>query len=404
MPLRISPFFEFLNRRDERGFASFMAHAELDENYIDWNGCVLPYEFGNAEAEQEYQSIRHECALFDVSPMRKIRIKGADAGRFLDHLLTRPVSEAKSLQGIYVVFCNPDGTLKDDAIVFKFSDDDYLLLPSDIDHSAYFLELAAQIGCDSLEVVECTQTLAGLALQGPLAAAVASELGFKGVEQLAPYELRHFPFLTGEILIARMGFTADLGYEFWMDPKHCAGFMEALEKVRTQLQLKIPGYGLSALEACRIEGGFIVAGWDFSTELDPVPGFERNPFEVGLGWAVDLNSADFVGKAALSELKSGSRYVIRRLAAETNEPLAGLDIFATVEGNDVVIGSVNCSSWSWGLQKTIGNASIEKTNASVQAGWVDVAGERVEVALTRGPFVNFKRRDQIPADMDLNRR
>ena len=41
--------------------------------------------------------------------------------------------------------------------------------------------------------------------------------------------------------------------------------------------------------------------------------------------------------------------------------------------------------------------------APVQTGWVEVAGERVEVALTRGPFVNFKRRNQIPADTDLNR-
>ena len=88
--LKKSIFFDFLNRRAGTNFESFMAGSTEDEHYINWNEFVLPHDYGNAEAE--YTAIRNSCAVFDVSPIRKIRVAGADAGAFLDRLLTRPVS------------------------------------------------------------------------------------------------------------------------------------------------------------------------------------------------------------------------------------------------------------------------------------------------------------------------
>ena len=64
------------------------------------------------------------------------------------------------------------------------------------------------------------------------------------------------------------------------------------------MDIALPGYGLSALQACRLEGACIVAGWDCSTEVDPQPGFERSPFELGLGWLVNLEAGDFIGRDA----------------------------------------------------------------------------------------------------------
>ncbi len=81
--LKKSRFFDFLNRRDEADFDSFMASSTEDEHYINWNEFVLPHDYGNAEAE--YAAIRNSCAMFDVSPLRKIQVRGAGAGRFLDH-------------------------------------------------------------------------------------------------------------------------------------------------------------------------------------------------------------------------------------------------------------------------------------------------------------------------------
>ena len=128
--LKESIFYKFLNRRENVDFEEYLRTFKEDTDYINWNGRVLPHDYG--DAKQEYLAIRESCALFDVSPLRKYQVRGADAGAFLDHLLTRPVSDTASMQGIYVVFCNEDGILKDDAILYKYSNDDYLLMPSDI--------------------------------------------------------------------------------------------------------------------------------------------------------------------------------------------------------------------------------------------------------------------------------
>jgi len=396
--LKPASFFEFLNRRVDPSFQSFYDSAFQDKDFIDWNGHLMPYDYGDAAAE--YHAIRNDCALCDVSPMRKIRITGADAGAFLDVLVTSPVSTLAAYRAQYVIFCNTDGSLKDDAIIYKFAAEDYLLLPSDIDHTPYFNSLAESNGLHDVSFDECTDRLAGLALQGPQAANAAIAMGFTDIETLAPFEIQNMSVQGMEILVARMGFTADLGYEFWLAPEYIHGFSDLITQARTTRQLDIPGYGLSALEACRIEGGFVVAGWDFATELDDTPGFDRTPYEVGLGWAVDLNAAKFVGKAALAANKGQSKYLLRRLSTPSNgsfEALEGLDIFAIFHGETRLIGSVNCATWSWGLTRTIGNASITRAYRNISEAWVELEGEHVAVQLQKAAFVNFDRRNQTPA-------
>lgn len=83
-----SPFFDFLNRREAVDFRRYLQESKEDSDYIEWNGFLLPNDYGDAEIE--YRAIRESCALFDVSPLRKYRIRGTGSGAFLDRLLTRP--------------------------------------------------------------------------------------------------------------------------------------------------------------------------------------------------------------------------------------------------------------------------------------------------------------------------
>jgi glycine cleavage system aminomethyltransferase T len=60
------------------------------------------------------------------------------------------------MRGTYVIFCNDNGTLKDDAILYKYADNDYLLMPSDVDHTLYFESTCARFDFDSVSFTECT--------------------------------------------------------------------------------------------------------------------------------------------------------------------------------------------------------------------------------------------------------
>jgi aminomethyltransferase len=305
------------------------------------------------------------------------------------------------MTGIYVIFCHEDGTLIDDSILYKFSDNDYLLMPSDMDHSAYFDSLVERIQFQAVSILDCTDKWVGMAIQGPLSAAVLLSMGCENLDQLVPYEVRQFHFAGSQIQIARMGFTADLGYECWLKPGLASEFMAAIELARESMDLAIPGYGLSTLEACRLEGGFIVAGWDFATEADPAPGFERNPFEVGLGWLVELDGVDFVGKNALVEKKrEGSQYAIRGFQTTDAQELEdGAAIYGREDGAEIIVGSVNGSTWSWGLQNLIGNASIYTEHLRTRDLWIRVKDQAVKITLRRGPFINLDRRTQVPAPL-----
>jgi aminomethyltransferase len=391
--LKKSTFYDFLDRRQNSDYERFLAGSVEDEDYIDWNGYLMPMHYGDAQLE--YFAIRESCAMCDVSPMRKIRIQGENAGQFLDRLLTRPISALPGMQATYTVFCADDGYLKDDAIVYKFANDDYLMMPSDVDHSPYFESVCKCFEIENVKFTECTETLIGTAIQGPRSAEALRQMGFADVELLEPFAVRNYEFAGGMIRVARMGFTADLGYECWLEPKQAEAFTRGIESARIELDITLPGYGLSALQACRLEGGFIVAGWDCATEIDPQPGFERTPFELGLHWLVNLDGEDFVGRDALiNQKRNGQNFVLRSFSFEENiQPQDR----STVFDGDEVVGEITCSHWSWGLQKMIGNASIKLEHRDIENAWTTIDGTRVDIVLSRGPQVVLERRNQVPA-------
>ena len=399
--MKKSVFFDFLNRSSDKTFDTLLSTGEEDKDYITWNEFLLPQSYGDAELE--YYAIRKECAVFDVSPIRKIRISGTAANQLLDYVLTRPVSSSKEMTAIYVTYCNDDGTLKDDSILYKFSHDDYLLMPSDIDHSPHLESCRNILGIskNDLHITECSELWQGIAIQGPKSALAVNTLLGKDFSDLAPFEVREVLESDIDARVARVGFTADLGFEVWFDSNSTLAIQDRLEEARETLGLDIPGYGLAALEVCRLEGAFIVAGWDFSTEADPIPGFERSPFEVGLNWLVDLKKNDFVGKKSLlSHEANGSRFVLRQFELDRHLHLADGSPIYDVSG-EIEIGSINCSAWSWGLQKTIGNISLKEKYQDAVSAVVVILHDSHPVILRRGPFLNPPQRNAIPAPLNL---
>ena len=156
------------------------------------------------------------------------------------------------------------------------------------------------------------------------------------------------------------------------------------------------------MEVCRLEGGFVVAGWDFATELDLDLSFKRSPFEVGLGWMVDLKSQNFIGKAALeTKQKNGQSWAIRTIQVETNLDLvSGCELFTRINDEKVSIGTVSCSAWSWGLEKLIGNASISSNYKELAEAILVTNGVEYRVILGRGPHLDLVRRCQAPAEIE----
>ena len=392
-----SAFYDFLSRYVDTDFDTYMAHAVLDEDYINWHGYCLPYVFD--DEEKEYNAVRNGCALFDASPVKKYRIRGADAGAFLDYLCTRPMSKLPSMRATYAIWCNEDGVLNDDAMLYKFAEDDYLLMVAEVDHDEHFAQ--CKQGFEDVLITEETPSLAGLSVQGPKSCAVLNSFGFAGIENLRPFEVKYFELVGGEVMVARVGFTADLGYEIWFKPELCGAVEDALSKAEESVGTPIAGYGLTAIQICRMEGGMIVPGWDTAQTFED-PDFERTPFELAMPWNVDLDrEGDFVGKAALAlEKAKGSRFSMTGFEIDAEGELEdGAELLASIDGETVAIGTLPSVSWSFGLGRWIGLASLKAAHAKVTEGFVEIDGERVVCRLRPIPFVKFQRRSQVPAPM-----
>jgi glycine cleavage system aminomethyltransferase T len=121
-----------------------------------------------------------------------------------------------------------------------------------------------------------------------------------------------------------------------------------------------------------------------------------------VGWNFSARPTDFVGRDALREEKqNGYRYSLRSFEIDTpHMPEEGAELCATVDGKEVEIGLMPSHCWSWGMGRTIGNASIESQYAGLGQAWTIIGKKRLSVKLTRGPLINLERRTQVPAPID----
>ena len=392
-----SVFYDFLARYSGTDFPTYMATSLADEDYLNWNGYTLPYVFG--DEVQEYNAVRKGCALFDATPANKYRITGSDAGALLDYVTTRAMSRLPQMRATYAIWCNPDGMLNDDAMLFKRADDDYLLMAAEVDHLDYLTELSARFA--DATVVDESAAWAGLAVQGAKSCAVLNAFGFGAVDQLRPYDIGYFDLAGEPVMVARVGFTGDLGYEIWFDRGLAPAVQDAFVAAEKALDLQICGYGLTTIQLCRMEAGLIVPGWDTAQTFED-PEFERSPFELGLAWNVDLDrSDDFVGKQALGkERESGSRFQLAGFEIDAECELEdGAELFATVGGADVQVGTLPSVSWSHDPARWIGLSSLRTEHADVTDCFVVIDDERQSCRIVGLPFVQIARRRQVPAPM-----
>jgi len=281
----------------------------------------------------EYFAVRSGCAVMDLTPMEKYRITGKDAYAYLDRLLTRDISTLKPERVTYVVWCNDEGKVIDDGTLFQFGEQDYRLCSQH--HQLDWLLMSAS-GYD-VQIETETHDVAALAVQGPTSYSVLTAAGIDGLEQLKPFGIVDLHCGDIPITVSRTGYTGDLGYEVWVKPADALRLWDAIFSV--QGQYDIQPMGLDALEMVRIEAGFVMPGFDFNTAESTVRnGYDRSPYEVGLGWVVNLDKGHFTGRKAL--------------IAEKAQPIKRRLTKIVVDGN-------KCTIWSPVLKANLALADID---------------------------------------------
>jgi len=332
-------------------FHDLIAARSKTEEWTGWNTYKVARVVDKLSTE--YFAVRSGCAVMDLTPMEKYRITGEGAREYLDRLVTRDISKLQPGRVTYVVWCNDEGKVIDDGTLFQLDENDYRLCSQH--HQLDWLLMSAS-GFD-VHIETETHNVAALAVQGPTSFSVLTAAGINKLDQLKPFGIANLQCGDMPVTVSRTGYTGDLGYEVWVEPAGALPVWDAIFGV--QGQYDIHPMGLDALEMVRIEAGFIMPGFDFNTAESTVRnGYDRSPFEVGLGWVVDLDKGHFTGrKSLLAENSRPAKRRLTKIVIDGNKPVGEAFIYNGKNGKQV--GEIKCTIWSPILKANLALADID---------------------------------------------
>jgi aminomethyltransferase len=324
-------------------------HARIEalngaKGWYNWAGFAAPSVLDTVEFE--YFALRNQCAVLDISPMHTFRITGPEAGAMLNRVMTRDVAKLRAGRVGYVMWCDEEGMVIDDGTLFRLGDQDWRLCCQE---PMLTWLLDAAWGFDA-HVTDESETLAGLALQGPTSFAVLEAAGMD-VADLKPFDLRQ---VEPGLMVSRTGFTGDLGYELWCDWDAALTLWDRIWDAGAGRGLRAIGY--EAMNLARIEAGFITAGVDFQ----PVHATERlhrgvTPFELKMARMVDFEKGHFNGRRALLERRKTPRSLLLHVDVEGFKPAQGALVYHRGKKE---VGHITSGIWSPTAKRNIALAHV----------------------------------------------
>jgi len=356
-------------------------HVAAGGRLVPFAGWEMPVQY--AGVIDEHRAVRRAAGLFDVSHMGEIRVRGAGAEAFLQHLTPNDVARLPVGRAHYSALLTERGTYLDDLLCYHLGDGDFLLVVNAANREAdlAWVEERADAwraggGRAGFEVRDVSDDYALLALQGPRAREI--------LDPLTPADLsaiRYYGFATCRIghqipaLVSRTGYTGEDGFELYVDPDHAPGLWEMLLEVGEGAGLRPAGLG--ARDTLRLEAAMALYGH----ELDR----ETTPYEAGLGWVVKLDKGDFVGREALA----------RQREEGIGRKLAGFEVEGrgiAREGHRVLVdgqavGRVTSGTWSPTFEKALGMAYVPPALAAPGTTIeIEVRGRRLAAETVELPF------------------
>src|SRR4249920_3515029 len=334
-----------------------------------WSGYLVASSY-DVLHDYEYHAIRNAAALIDVSPLFKYDVRGQDALRLVNRVITRDAMKCAVGQAIYTCLCEAEGKVIQDGTVFRLAEDHYRFHLAD--PGLRWLKLNA-VGME-VSIQEVSEQVAALALQGPnslriLQQVVDAKLG----------QLRFFRFTFANVggvpaIISRTGYTGDLGYEVWVASDDAERVWDVLMEAGRGFGIKPAG--MLALDVARLEAGFILLEVDYiGVEKALNPSQKYTPFEIGLCWTVDLKKEHFVGLRELrKESERGvSRQVVgleidlgeyehlyQQVGLPPQIPLTAWRSAVPVYKESRQVGPATTGAWSPILKKYIALATVGK--------------------------------------------
>ncbi len=283
-------------------------HQELGATMVDFGGWHMPVQYREGILH-EHLMTRRTAGIFDVSHMGRFAVGGASALPFLQKVLTNNAAALDEGQSQYTMIPDEDGGAVDDAYLYRFQEDTYMLVVNAANREKDWKHLQrAGAGFNDLKMTDRSEALAMVSLQGPQAKAVLQALiTAGGVPEPEKNALSLARIGEAEVWLARTGYTGEpLGFELFLPAGHAVSLWRAL-----MTQGAVP-VGLGARDTLRLEAGLPLYGHELGPDKDgrPIPIFACGLARFAVSFAP--LKGDYIGREALARQFSAWKRIQRQ--------------------------------------------------------------------------------------------
>ncbi|MCM1450301.1 MAG: glycine cleavage system aminomethyltransferase GcvT [Clostridiales bacterium] len=317
-------------------------HVKLGALMSPFGGFDMPIQY--AGIVDEHQAVRTKVGVFDVSHMGEVRITGADATKYVNHIFTNDVSGGTYGKCFYGMMLHPHGGVVDDLLVYRRSATDYFLVinASNIDKDVAWIE-SHTVGYD-VKVEHLSDMYGELAIQGPDAEkTVKSVLGIDCGE-LEFYTFKDIEVDGTPVIVSRTGYTGEDGFEIYTTHELTVKFWDKLMAAGVQ------PCGLGCRDTLRFEVGLPLYGDELADDITPV--------EAGLSMFVKLDKPNMIGGEAVAAQKADGpkRKLVGLELSDRAIPRHGYEVLNVA---DEVVGHVTTGYHAISVDKSIAMALVD---------------------------------------------
>jgi len=273
-------------------------HVDAGGKMVDFAGWEMPIMYTGIH--EEHHQVRTSGGLFDVSHMGRVKVSGRHARRFLERLCTRKISDMVAGQCRYSLVCNARGGVRDDVIVYRMEEDDFLVVVNASNREKLLTHFQEVKGDLVVKIDDQTLGTAMVALQGPKIIEMVSRFSSE-IPALKRYRFAIKNLIVIKLIVSRTGYTGEDGVEVILPAGMVSMAMSLLLKdvnMKAEQALVKP-VGLGARDTLRMEAGMPLYGHELGEDISAL--------ECGVDFAISLDKDQgergekFVGMDALKK-------------------------------------------------------------------------------------------------------
>jgi aminomethyltransferase len=353
-------------------------HMRLGARMVPFGRWLMPVQY--TSIVDEHQTVRNAVGMFDISHMGQFIVSGNGAGEWLNSMLTNNVAKLDVGQGQYTFLLNNNGGVIDDLILYRIGEADFLLVvnAARIEEDFAWLERHLKEGrsLSELSLKNRSADFAGVAIQGPRVIDLFRDLLGRDVELPTRNYIRDFAIAEIPVSIARTGYTGEDGVEVFFRASDAAKFWNLVLERGAKFGAK--PCGLGARDTLRLEMCYPLNGSDLSAE--------RNPIEAGLGFFVDLEKPNFIGREKLLETKANGareRLVAFKMNGKGPPPRPHYSLLS----DGACVGEISSGTLSPSLNIGIGMGYVSAASAKIGTPLeVEIRGQKFPATIEKKPL------------------